>query len=333
MLFDPVSIKHITIKNRLCMPPMCTYRAVDGVANFFHNAHYGTMINYGVGLVIMEATSVDPNGRISLDDMGIWDDKHIAPLKGIVDYAHDNNTVIMIQLAHAGRKTAKVLPQVGPTDIAYPNYPAPTAMSVAEIKTLIVAYQQAARRARMAGFDGVEIHAAHGYLLHSFISPKSNTRTDEYGGNETNRLRIVKEILSAIQSEFQGAIGIRFSAEEYIEDGYHIEDYVRIAKDMVASGIDFIDVSSGGIFPATIDVKPGFQVPLSQAIKAAVDVPVFAVGMITDSAQAEAILTSGQADLIQVGKALLRDPGLPRRWAKELGATLELKSPLNYPNL
>jgi NADH:flavin oxidoreductases, Old Yellow Enzyme family len=134
MLFDPVQIKQLTIKNRLCMPPMCTYRAVDGVANFFHNAHYGTMINYGVGLVIIEATSVDPNGRISMEDMGIWDDKHIAPLKGIVDYAHENNTVIMIQLAHAGRKTAKTLPQVGPTSEAYPNYLAPTAMSVADIQ-------------------------------------------------------------------------------------------------------------------------------------------------------------------------------------------------------
>ena len=333
MLFDPVQIKQLTIKNRLCMPPMCTYRAVDGVANFFHNAHYGTMINYGVGLVIMEATSVDPNGRISMEDMGIWDDKHIAPLKGIVDYAHENNTVIMIQLAHAGRKTAKNLPQVGPTNEAYPNYQAPTAMSVADIQALVSAYKQAARRARLAGFDGVEIHAAHGYLLHSFISPKSNTRTDEYGGSESNRLRIVQEILTAIQAEFHGAIGIRFSAEEYIDDGYHIDDYVRIAKTMVEWGIDFIDVSSGGIHPATIDLKPGYQVPLSHAIKSAVSVPVFAVGLITEAKQAEAILTSGYADMIQVGKALLRDPGLPRRWAKELGATLELKSPLNYPNL
>jgi NADPH2 dehydrogenase len=333
MLFDPISIKQLTVKNRLCMPPMCTYRAIDGVANFFHHAHYGTMINYGIGLVIIEATSVEPNGRISLEDLGLWDDKHIAPLRHIVEYAHDNNTTIMIQLAHAGRKTAKSLPQVGPTSEAYPNYPAPSALTVAQLNALVESYRQAARRASQAGFDGIEIHAAHGYLLHSFISPKSNTRNDEYGGSEANRLRLVREILAAIQAEFSGAIGIRFSAEEYIDDGYHIEDYVRIAQTIASHGIDFIDVSSGGIYPASIDVKPGFQVPLSKAIKAAVSIPVFAVGMITESAHAEAILTAGDADIIQVGKALLRDPGLPRRWAKELGAPLELKSPLNYPSL
>jgi NADPH2 dehydrogenase len=333
MLFDPITIGTIDVKNRLCMPPMCTYRATDGFVNFFHKAHYGTMINYGMGLVIIEATSVTPEGRISLEDLGLWEDRHVEGLKEIVDYAHANNTTIMIQLAHAGRKTNKTLPQVGPTDEPYPGYLTPSALSKADIATLIDAYRQAARRASLAGFDGIEIHAAHGYLLHSFISKRTNTRTDEYGGNEDNRLRIIWQIAEAIRTEFSGLIGIRFSAEEYIEDGYHIDDYVRIASLAEANEFAFIDVSSGGIMPATIDVKPGFQVPLSQAIKQAVSIPVFAVGLITTSDQAEAILQAGQADVIQVGKQLLRDPGLARRWAKELGAELPLKSPLNYPNL
>jgi NADPH2 dehydrogenase len=312
---------------------MCTYRATDGFVNFFHKAHYGTMINYGMGLVIIEATSVVPDGRISLEDLGLWDDAHITGLQEIVDYAHQQNTTIMIQLAHAGRKTNKALPQVGPTTEPYPGYLEPSMLSVADIKDLIEAYQQAARRAKAAGFDGIEIHAAHGYLLHSFISKRTNTRTDDYGGSEENRLRLIWQIVDAIKAEFDGLLGIRFSAEEYIEDGYHIEDYVRIATLAQAKGLHFIDVSSGGIMPATIEVKPGFQVPLSAKIKQAVTIPVFAVGQITTSDQAEAILTAGHADVIQVGKALLRDPGLPRRWAKELNAELSLKSPLNYPNL
>ena len=333
MLFDSIKIGALTVKNRLCMPPMCTYRATDGFVNFFHKAHYGTMINYGMGLVIIEATSVVPDGRISLEDLGLWDDAHISGFKEIVDYAHAQETTIIIQLAHAGRKTNKALPQVGPTNEPYPGYLEPSALSVDDIKQLIASYKQAARRAKAAGFDGIEIHAAHGYLLHSFISKRTNTRSDEYGGNEANRLRLIWDIVDAIKSEFDGLLGIRFSAEEYIADGYHIEDYVRIATLVQAKGLDFIDVSSGGIMPATIDVKPGFQVPLSAAIKQAVKIPVFAVGQITTSDQAEAILTSGQADVIQVGKALLRDPGLARRWAKELNAELILKSPLNYPNL
>jgi NADPH2 dehydrogenase len=286
-----------------------------------------------MGLIIIEATSVVPDGRISLEDLGIWDDRHVEGFKEIVDYAHEQDTTIMIQLAHAGRKTNKHLPQVGPTNEAYPGYLEPAALSKADLVQLIEAYKQAARRAKLAGFDGIEIHAAHGYLLHSFISKRTNTRSDEYGGNEANRLRLVWEIVEAIKSEFDGLLGIRFSAEEYIDDGYHIEDYVRIASIAESNGLDFIDVSSGGIMPATIDVQPGFQVPLSAAIKQVVSIPVFAVGQITSSDQATAILKSGQADVIQVGKALLRDPGLARRWAKELGETLNLKSPLNYPNL
>ena len=333
MLFDSIKIGSKTVKNRLCMPPMCTYRATDGLVNFFHKAHYGTMINYGMGLVIIEATSIVPDGRISLEDLGLWDDAHISGLQEIVDYAHAQDTIIMIQLAHAGRKTNKALPQVGPTNEPYPGYLEPSALRSDDIKQLIDAYKQAARRAKAAGFDGIEIHAAHGYLLHSFISKRTNTRSDEYGGSEANRLRLIWQIVDAIKSEFDGVLGIRFSAEEYIEDGYHIEDYVRIATLAEANGLDFIDVSSGGIMPATIDVKPGFQVPLSAAIKHAVKIPVFAVGMISEATQAEAILTAGEADIIQVGKALLKDPGLPRRWAKELGATLTLRSPLNYPNL
>lgn len=333
MLFDPITIRDVSIKNRLCMPPMCTYRAVDGLAGFFHKAHYGTMMQYGIGLVIIEATSIVPEGRISLEDLGLWQDAHIAPLKEIVDYAHEQHAVIMIQLAHAGRKTEKSLPQVGPTSDPYPGYNAPKALTLSDIDALIDAYQAAARRAKQAGFDGIEIHAAHGYLVHSFLSPLTNHRIDEYGGNEANRLRFLWRIYDAIKAVFDGVIGIRFSAEEYLDGGYHIDDYVRICDLAVQRGVDFIDVSSGGIAPATIDVKPGFQVPLSRAIKARVSVPVMAVGMITDAAQAEAILQQGEADIIQVGKQLLRDPGLPRRWAKELGATLELKSPLHYPSL
>ena len=333
MLFEPLNSPTLSLKNRLCMPPMCTYRAVDGLVNFFHKAHYGTVIEYGMGMVILEATSIHPDGRISPDDLGIWHDDHIEGLSEITAYAKEYNCRIGIQLAHAGMRTHKSLVHVGPTDTAYPGYEPCHALTIAEIQGLVHDFQEAARRAQAAGFDTIEIHAAHGYLVHSFLSPVTNTRTDEYGGNQAHRNRFLIEIIKACQAVFTGAIGVRFSADDYVEQGNRIDDYVAIAKVVESLGVAYIDVSSGGVAPVTIDVGPGFQVPLSAAMKQELSIPVFAVGRITTAPQAEDILQAGFADVIQVGKELLRDPGLARRWAKELGVTLELKSPLNYPSL
>ncbi len=333
MLFDALDSKTLQLKNRLCMPPMCTYRATDGFVSFFHKAHYGTVIEYGMGMVILEATSVHPEGRISPDDLGIWKDDHIQGLSEIVTYAKEYDCRIGIQLAHAGMRTHKSLVHVGPTDMAYQGYEPCYALSVTDIQRLIHDFQEAARRAQAAGFETIEIHAAHGYLVHSFLSPVTNTRTDEYGGTQERRNRFLVEIIEACQTVFTGAIGVRFSAEDYVEHGNHIEDYVNIAKVVEALDVAYIDVSSGGVAPVTIDVGPGFQVPLSAAMKQQLSIPVFAVGRITSASQAEEILQAGYADVIQVGKELLRDPGLARRWAKEQGVTLELKSPLNYPSL
>jgi NADPH2 dehydrogenase len=333
MLFEALQTSTLSLKNRLCMPPMCTYRAQDGFVNFFHKAHYGTVMEYGMGMVIMEATSVHPDGRISLEDLGIWKDEHIPGLSEITAYAKEYNCRIGIQLAHAGPKTHRSLVHVGPTNVAYPGYETCQALTVGEIKRLVQDFQDAARRAQTAHFETIEIHAAHGYLVHSFLSPVSNTRTDEYGGSQENRNRFLIEIIRACQTVFTGAIGVRFSAEDYVDHGNHIEEYIAIAKEVEALGVAYIDVSSGGIAPVDIPVGPGYQVPLSAAMKQALSIPVFAVGRITTSSQAEEILQQGYADVIQVGKELLRDPGLARRWANEQGATLDLKSPLNYPNL
>ena len=333
MLFDALESKTLQLKNRLCMPPMCTYRATDGFVHFFHKAHYGTVIEYGMGMVILEATSVHPQGRISPEDLGIWKDDHIQGLSEITAYANEYNCRIGIQLAHAGMRTHKSLVHVGPTDTAYPGYEPCHALTTLEIQSLVQEFKEAARRAQAAGFDTIEIHAAHGYLVHSFLSPVTNTRTDEYGGSQEHRNRFLIEIIQACQAVFTGAIGIRFSAEDYVEHGNHIDDYVGIAKVVEALGVAYIDVSSGGVASVTIDVGPGFQVPLSAAMKKELSIPVFAVGRITTASQAEEILQQGFADVIQIGKELLRDPGLARRWAKELGVTLELKSPLNYPSL
>lgn len=315
------------------MPPMCTYRATDGFANFFHYAHYGTVIEYGMGMVILEATAVHPEGRISPDDLGIWDDAHVENLSKITAYAKEYDCRIGIQLAHAGMRTHKSLVHVGPTETAYPGYEPCHALTTNEIQDIVHDFQKAALRAKKAGFETIEIHAAHGYLIHSFLSPVTNTRNDEYGGTQEKRNRFLWEIIQACQAVFDGPIGVRFSAEDYAEHGNHIDDYVQIAKAVQALGIAYIDVSSGGVAPVSIEIGPGFQVPLSAAMKQELQIPVFAVGRITSASQAEEILQQGYADVIQVGKELLRDPGLARRWAKEQGVDLELKSPLNYPSL
>lgn len=333
MLFESLHTPTLQLKNRLCMPPMCTYRATDGFANFFHYAHYGTVIEYGMGMVILEATAVHPEGRISPDDLGIWDDAHVENLSKITAYAKEYDCRIGIQLAHAGMRTHKSLVHVGPTETAYPGYEPCHALTTNEIQDIVHDFQKAALRAKKAGFETIEIHAAHGYLIHSFLSPVTNTRNDEYGGTQEKRNRFLWEIIQACQAVFDGPIGVRFSAEDYAEHGNHIDDYVQIAKAVQALGIAYIDVSSGGVAPVSIEIGPGFQVPLSAAMKQELQIPVFAVGRITSASQAEEILQQGYADVIQVGKELLRDPGLARRWAKEQGVDLELKSPLNYPSL
>ncbi|GAA4451049.1 NADPH dehydrogenase NamA [Rurimicrobium arvi] len=340
-LFSPLTIKSVTLRNRIVMSPMCQYSAEDGFANDWHLVHLGSRAVGGSGLIIMEATAVVPEGRISYADMGIWKDEHIAPLKKITDFIHAQGSVAGIQLAHAGRKASAEKAWNGGRQIAEgPNSwttVAPSAvpyhekdrtpheLSVAEIKEIISAFRDAARRALDAGFKVVEIHAAHGYLIHQFYSALSNFRTDEYGGSFDNRIRFLLEIIDAVQTVWPADLPlfVRISATEWVEDAgaWTIEDSVRLAAILKDKGVDLIDASSAANIPkAPIPVGPGYQVPLAAAIRKGSGVMTGAVGMITEPEQAEAILKSGAADLIFLGRELLRNPYFPVQAAQTLGA-------------
>ncbi|GAA4922575.1 NADPH dehydrogenase NamA [Mucilaginibacter defluvii] len=347
-LFSPITIKEVTLRNRIAVSPMCEYSSTDGFANNWHLVHLGSRAIGGAGLLITEATAVSPEGRISPADLGIWKDEHIEKLKEITNFIHEQGAVAGIQLAHAGRKASHQKPWEGgkliPSD--QPNgWPtvAPSALPFAEgteapaeldkagIEKVKADFKAAASRAVAAGFKVVEIHAAHGYLLHQFYSPLSNHRTDEYGGSFENRIRLVLEVVEAVKEVWPASLPlfVRISATDWTEGGWTIEDSVELAKKLKEAGVDMIDTSTGGNVPrASIPVKPGYQVEFAETIKKDTGILTGAVGMITEPEQANAIIASSQADIVLLARELLRDPHFPLRAAHELGQ--EIQWPVQY---
>lgn len=329
-LFTPYTIKNVTLKNRIVMSPMCMYSSSneDGKITDWHRVHYATRAVGGVGLIIVEATAVLPEGRISYRDLGIWSDDHIQGLKEITDLVHQNGAKAAIQLAHAGRKAELNEDIFGPSALAFPGMKTPVEADANYIKGVVGAFKEAARRAKEAGFDIIEIHGAHGYLINQFLSPLANKRGDEYGGSPENRYRLLREIIDAVKTEFDGPIFVRVSANEYDPNGNSLEQYIEYAKNMKAQGVDLVDCSSGAVVPADIQLFPGYQVNLADQIRNKAGIATGAVGLITEVDQAEEILGNGRADLILLGRELLRNPYWALNAAKKLGA--EIDRPKQY---
>ncbi|CAN5408076.1 NADH:flavin oxidoreductase/NADH oxidase [soil metagenome] len=342
MLFDPLQLRSITLKNRIAVSPMCQYSSEDGFANDWHVSHLGSMAIGGSAMVLTEATAVSPEGRISPQDLGIWKDEHISELKRITDFIKSQGAVPGVQLAHAGRKASTyrlwdtrrgyIEPSeggwtvFGPSAIAFADtYGRPKEMSIDDIHRVQLDFRRAAERSLAAGFQTVEVHAAHGYLMHQFLSPLSNQRTDEYGGSLENRMRFVLETITQIREVWPDDLPVlmRISATDYTEGGWDLDQSIELSKLAKDLGVDLIDCSSGGNVPAAqIPVGPGYQTQFSEAIKKA-GAATGAVGMITEAQQAEDIISSGQADIVLLARALLRDPHWPLRAAKTLGVDVE----------
>lgn len=339
LLFSPLSIKSITLKNRVVISPMCQYSSIDGFANDWHLVHLGSRASGGAGLVIQEATAVAPEGRISPEDLGIWKDEHIEKLKAITAFIKSQNAVPGIQLAHAGRKASVSSPWKGnkklqsseggwqtiaPSAIPYHDTEAflSEALDKNGIQKLISDFKSATKRAVEAGYEVLEIHAAHGYLNHQFLSPLSNSRTDEYGGSFENRIRFTMEVLEAVQSEWPVDLPlfVRISATDWAEGGWNIEESIQFSEILKEKRVDLIDVSSGGLVShQKIPLEAGYQVPFAEKIKKETGILTGAVGLITEATQAEEILVSGKADLVLFARESLRNPNLGLDFAKELG--------------
>ena len=341
-LFSPLSIKSITLKNRIAISPMCQYSATDGFANDWHLVHLGSRASGGAGLIIQEATSVSPEGRISPEDLGLWKNEHIEKLKQITQFIISQNAVPGIQLAHAGRKASAASPwnggrkvandnggwdTVAPSAIAYhDNETAPIALDKIGIQKVISDFKSATKRAVKAGYQVLEIHGAHGYLLHQFMSPLSNLRTDEYGGSFENRIRLTLEVVAAVQSQWPENLPlfIRISATDWAEGGWNLEESIELSKILKEKGVDLIDVSSGGaVSHQQIPLGPNYQVPFAQSIKKESGILTGAVGLITDANQAEEIVTSGKADLVFFARESLRNPNLGLTFAHDLEADVQ----------
>lgn len=346
-LFEPLTIRNLTLKNRIVVSPMCEYSSIDGFANDWHLVHLGSRAVGGAGLIITEATAVSPEGRITPDDLGIWKDEHVNMLKRIVAFIDAHGSVAGIQLAHAGRKASHSSPWKGGAQIpiaeggwlcvapsAIPfkeGTEAPKEMDKADISKVTNDFVAAAKRALQVGFKVAEIHAAHGYLLHEFLSPLSNKRTDDYGCSFDNRIRFVVEISEAVRKVWPADLPlfVRISASDWTDGGWTIEDSVALAKVLQSKGVDLIDCSSGGNVPkAKIEVGPGYQVPFAAQIKKEAGISTGAVGMITEAKQAEEILTSGKADVIIMAREMLRDPYFALHAATTLG--VDVKWPVQY---
>ncbi len=313
------------------MSPMCMYSSYerDGKVQNWHMTHYASRAVGQVGLIIVEATAVTPQGRISDQDLGIWSDDHIEGLHTLTSMMKEYGTVPGIQLAHAGRKAELEGEIIAPVSVPFnENMKTPKEMTKEDIADTVEAFKQAALRAKKAGFEVMEIHGAHGYLINEFLTPAINTRSDEYGGSAENRYRFLKEIIAAVKSVFDGPLFVRISAKDYHEDGYEPEDYIQYARWMKEDGIDLIDVSSGGVMPVPVPSFPGYQVPMSETVKHEANIATGAVGLITSGVQAEEILQNNRADLIFIGRELLRDPYWPKNAAKELRTSVE--APVQY---
>jgi 2,4-dienoyl-CoA reductase-like NADH-dependent reductase (Old Yellow Enzyme family) len=338
-LFSPFQLSGVTFPNRVVVSPMCEYSAEDGFANDWHLVHLGSRAVGGAGLVFTEAAAVSAVGRITPQDLGFWKDGHIPAWKRIVEFLHGQGARAGIQLAHAGRKASMSRPwdgvervkptnEGGWTDVLAPsaipfaeNYAQPREIDLAGIQRLVKAFQDAARRALEAGFDVVEIHSAHGYLLHEFLSPLSNRRSDEYGGPLENRARLLIQVVDAVREiwPLDLPLFVRISATDWADGGWDVDQSVALARLLKPRGVDLIDVSSGGLVPAVkIPAGPGYQVPFAQRIRHEAGIPTGAVGMITGAAQAEQILRTGQADMVFLAREFLRDPYWPLHAAQEL---------------
>jgi 2,4-dienoyl-CoA reductase-like NADH-dependent reductase (Old Yellow Enzyme family) len=341
-LFSPITIKNITLRNRIAISPMCMYSATEGFASEFHLMHLGSRAVGGAGLIIQEATAVSPEGRITPGDLGLWDDRHIGKLKSLAGFIEKNGAVPGIQLAHAGRKASctkpwhggKQLPMneggwqtVAPSAIAFnADERIPLALDREGIKKVVHDFRAAAGRARQVGYKLLEVHAAHGYLIHQFLSPLANHRTDEYGGSFENRTRFILEIIETVKSEWPGDLPlfVRLSATDYIEGGWNPDETVRLAGTLKTRGVDLIDSSSGGMVPyAKVPLGPGYQVGFAEKIRMEAGIMTGAVGLITEAKQAEQILEKSQADIVLFGRQSLRDPHFALHAAKELGVDID----------
>ncbi len=345
-LFSPLQIKSLTFKNRITISPMCQYSAIDGFANDWHLVHLGSRASGGAALIIQEATAVCPEGRISPSDLGLWKDEHIEKLQAINQFILSQNSIPGIQLAHAGRKASVSEPwngnkkldetnggwdTVAPSAVGYhSNEKPPIALDKIGIQKVVSDFKSATKRAVQAGFQVVEIHAAHGYLLHQFLSPLSNARTDEYGGSFENRIRLLLEVLEAVQSEWPENLPllVRISATDWAEGGWNIEESVQLCQLLKEKGVDLIDVSSGGLVShQQIPIGPMYQVPFAERIKKETGVLTSAVGLITQAVQAEEIVATGKTDLVLFARESLRNPNLALDFAKELGVDVAWPKP------
>eukprot|EP01132_Coremiostelium_polycephalum_P003912 gene3912-4885_t len=344
-LFTPFTIKDMTLKNRIAVSPMCQYSSKDGFMNDWHLVHLGTFAKGGASLIVFEATSVTEQGRISYLDSGIWKDDHIEPLKRIVDFIHQFDCKTGIQIAHAGRKASMVPPfldnprasippehelgwQVGgPSSVAWsPQYPVPHEYSIEEIKDIINSFKLAAERVLKAGFDMIEIHGAHGYLIDSFLSPTSNKRTDEYGMTFEGRCKFLLDIVVAVKSVWPESkpLSVRLSCEEWVPEGIHIDDTLLLAQTLKKLGVDILDCSSGGnSYQQKIKMEPLYQVPFSRKVKQIVSMPTIAVGLIESAKDAELVLQQESSDLIMIARSILRDPFWPIHAAIDLGIDVD----------
>ncbi len=339
MLFTPVSFRSVTLRNRIMVSPMCQYSCENGYATDWHLVHLGARAVGGAGCVMAEASAVQARGRISAQDLGIWDDAHVAGLRRIAGFVGGQGAVPGIQLAHAGRKASVMVPWegdrpltategawqvVGPSPVPFsPAFPVPEALTEEGIVEVIDSFAAAARRALAAGFSVVELHFAHGYLVHEFLSPLSNMRSDQYGGSFENRTRLAREIARAVRAAWPDGLPLfaRISTTDWTEGGWDVEQSVELARALKADGVDLIDCSSAGnVHGAKLPLGPGYQTPNAEKIRREAGIPTAAVGLITSAAQADHILRTGQADLVAMARQLLRDPFWPLRAAAELRA-------------
>lgn len=348
-LFDPLTLRGITMRNRIGVSPMCQYSAEDGFATDWHLVHLGSRASGGAGLVIAEATAVEARGRISPQDLGIWQDTHVAMLARINDFIKSQGATPAIQLAHAGRKASTAQPWKGGTPVSADQggwqpvgasaihfadgYPTPTELSTAEVRGIVEAFRSAAIRSDAAGFDVIELHAAHGYLLHSFLSPLSNQRTDAYGGSFENRIRLLVETAEATRAVWPESkpLFVRISCTDWVEGGWTIEESVELARRLKDVGVDLIDCSSGGSSPlAQIPIGAGYQTPFAERIRHEANIPTAAVGMITQPMQADEIVRNDRADLVLLARELLRDPYWPIHAAQALHKLEQASIPPQY---
>jgi len=348
-MFTPITLRDVTVRNRVWVAPMCQYSAVDGVPNDWHLVHLGSFARGGAGLVFTEATAVTPEGRISPEDTGLWNDEQQAAWARIVEFVHGQGATAGIQLAHAGRKGSTYsgftgerggVPDaeggwrpVSPSARPFPGLREdPEPLDREGLGAVVTAFGDAAERAVAAGFDVLEVHAAHGYLLHEFLSPLSNLRDDEYGGSFDNRVRLVLEVVHEVRSRVAGGVPlvVRVSATDWVDGGWSDDDTVRLASLLKEAGVDLVDTSTGGNVQADIPVGAGYQVPFARRIRTEAGIPTGAVGLITEPKQAEEVLTEGSADVVLLARELLREPHWPLRAAYELGETDLALWPVQY---